>query len=44
MIIPMTMQSNYMVDGVPHARVVQHLATDGQFGVLLGIQPDVPRP
>jgi hypothetical protein len=25
MMIPMTVRSNYMVDGVPHARVVHHL-------------------
>jgi hypothetical protein len=29
MIIPMTVRANYMVDGVPHARVVHHLPTDG---------------
>jgi hypothetical protein len=33
MMIPMTVRSNYMVDGVPHARVVHHLPSDGQFGV-----------
>ena len=25
MVIPMTVRANYMVDGVPHARVVHHL-------------------
>jgi len=43
MMIPMTVRSNYMVDGVPHARVVHHLPRrrPGVGSALPILQPEV---